>query len=476
MDNEVLTGRLRSPQTGLQQELLGGYERRNSEYALEYIVISDIAYVLSATEVGVIPPDAARSIVGVLLELWDNRADVFGKAGLEDALSIRSGFVSSRVDPPDAWYVHTGRNRGESVRQIVPRLYFRDVLARQREALRDLVDALVDAADRVKGAVAPVYHHLQHAGVSTLDEYLLSWAIAFESHMERSMEVDRRLDYAPPPVSLDPASVELYEATSRRLGFQRQATLWQELHMDDTQFSEPLALVALTSVTLSRLASDLKLWGSDEFGFFELDDGHASTSSMLPQKKNAFGLQVVVGQAAIAAGRLAAQLTLSAGITGELPSAFHAASGYQIAEEMLLSTRYLTEVIEMGRFDTAELQHKAFLGHAGASPLCDRLVYEFKVPFGLAHRAVATIVRAELEGEEVPDVAGAIAKRLATPLGISTTEMVEDLHRSVFLDADALPPRLRRVRERLGRRREVVNPTQETVLRLLHEGRAFATS
>ena len=72
----------------------------------------------------------------------------------------------------------------------------------------------------------------------------------------------------------------------------RREGIWCE-----DQFSEPFFFLVLISVDLARLAEDLRLWMTAEFGFFELADQHAACSSNLPQKKNPFGLQAVIGGA-----------------------------------------------------------------------------------------------------------------------------------------------------------------------------------
>ena len=230
-------------------------------------------------------------------------------------------------------------------------------------------------------ALAPFYHHLQHAGRTTLGEYLLSWATSFHAHFDRIAQADARLDLAPPPNCGREIVVELINRMGRRMGFSRVARLWQECFITEEHFAEPFFVLVQIAVGLGRLAEDLRLWMTAEFDFFELADEHASGSSGRPQKKNPFGLQAVINGAAIGAGRLAAQLATNITVSEEGDTTYHAYSMYQYAHDVVAWTEFMADVIEKGEFKLAELERKSALGYAGAREALDVLVYEHKVPY-----------------------------------------------------------------------------------------------
>src|SRR5690606_9230727 len=119
-------------------------------------------------------------------------------------------------------------------------------------------------------------------------------------------------------------------------------------------------------VGIARLAEDLRVYTTSEFDFFELADHHASTSSALPQKKNAFALQLIIGGAKIGVGRLAAQLATSITVSEEADSVYHAGSLYQHCEDVIGWADLMREIIVDGEFKLDELARKSPWGFTGA--------------------------------------------------------------------------------------------------------------
>lgn len=391
---EGVGGRLARPKSASYRRALSAVEARALPYVARLMLASDLAYVLSAAELGLTPPAAARTLAGCLLELLGACDDLARAPEAIDVVVQRETWVAERVGADAAAWLHLGRNRGESLRSFLPRLFFRDALYRGRVALLDVLDALLARAEETLEAPAPVYHHLQHAGITTLGEWLLSYAANIAPHIERFDQAMARLDVTPPVMSGRPVLVALGEGVRRRLGFSRMARLRQQMHTTEDQFAEPLFVLVALNVALSRLAEDLRLYSTEEFGFFEVADEHASSSSVLPQKKNPFGLQAVIGGASIGVGRLAAQLAANVSVSEELDTVFQAASAYQYADDAVAWTRFMADVIALGRFDLDRLRRKAGSNFAGASEALDILVVEGGMPFRDAHHILGAVVRA----------------------------------------------------------------------------------
>ena len=389
-------------------------EGRNNPYLAKYMLMGDLACVLSAWELRITPDDAAKALVRCLLDLIP-RAEELGRAGAAgDIVLQREFWIAEAVGPEVGSWRHVGRNRAESLRGSLPRLFFRDALHHEHVALLRLVRALVDRAHPVLEAVAPFYHHLQHAGRTTLGEYLLSFATSFHGHFERIAQTDARLDLAPPPNCGREVVVELINRAGHRMGFSKVARLWEECFITEEHFSEPFFVLAQIAVALGRLAEDLRLWMTAEFGFFELADQHASGSSGRPQKKNPFGLQAVINGAAIGAGRLAAQFATNITVSEEGDTTYHAYSMYQFAQDVVAWTEFMADVIEKGDFKLDELEKKSTLGYACAREALDVLVYEHKVPYRYAHRCFGELVRMAEDGADHATLAAHLKSRLPT--------------------------------------------------------------
>ena len=423
---EGIGGRLTQPKAETYRRAVLAIEGRNNVYLARPMLMGDLAVVLSAYELGITPPEDAKALIACLVDLLE-RADDLGAENVSgDIVLQREFWVHDVVGQDIGSWLHVGRNRAESLRGSLPRLFFRDALAREHVALQRLVRALVDRAGPTLEAVAPFYHHLQHAGRTTLGEYLLSFATNFHGHFERIDQADARLDLAPPPNTGRPIVVELIERMGRKMGFSRVARLWQELFITEEHFSEPYFVLVQIAVALSRLAEDLRLWMTSEFAFFELADQHASGSSGRPQKKNPFGLQAVIGGAAIGAGRLAAQFAVNITVSEEADTTYHAWSMFQYADDVIAWTEFMAEVIERGDFKLAELERKSTMGHAGAREALDVLVYEHRVPYRFAHRALGTLVRRSAEGADHP----ALVREMTEFLKDYPTVDIDDLART----------------------------------------------
>jgi argininosuccinate lyase len=473
---EGIGGRLASSKSQSYANAVLTIEGRNNQYLAKYMLTGDLACVLSAWELGVTPDDAAKALIHCLLDLLP-QAERLGREGAAgDIVLQREFWIADAVGQEVGSWLHVGRNRAESLRGSLPRLFFREALYREHVALIRLVRALVDRAGPVLEAVAPFYHHLQHAGRTTLGEYLLSWATSFHGHFERVAQADARLDLAPPPNCGREIVVELINRAGHRMGFSRVARLWEECFITEEHFSEPFFVLVQISVALGRLAEDLRLWMTAEFDFFELADEHASGSSGRPQKKNPFGLQAVINGAAIGAGRLAAQFATNITVSEEADTTYHAYSLYQYAHDVAAWTEFMADVIEKGDFKLAELEHKSAFGYAGAREALDVLVYEHKVPYRFAHRALGELVRTAEGGADHATLAAQLKSRLAA-YPIDADELVRTVNGSsqahIMLNLKAF----RDVHQELDASlraitaKRLANPVDTAIERLMDEAR-----
>lgn len=418
------TGRLAGAKAPSYVRAVNVPEARASRHTARYMLLSDIAYVLSASELGYTPRSAGRNLVKALLELLDELETLDTSSPPGDIVSQREAWVAARVDRADAGWLHLGRNRGESLRVLLPRLFFRHCLHEQRRSVLALLRSLLDQARTTLDAAAPMYHHLQHSGITTLGEYLLSWATVLRPHLERIDAVDRRLDKGPPPHSTRPELQALYDRVIERLGFSGRARLRRESLWTHEQFTEPFGLLVQIAVDVARLAQDLRIWMTPEFGLFELADQHAGGSSALPHAKVPFGLQAVIGGATIAVTRLAGELAAAINPSEGSEPIYQSASLYGMAEDIVAWTVYLADVIEHGRFNLDELARKSTLDYAGSSEAHDRLVYELGVPFRPAHRILGGMVRAHYHGEKF-DLGAALARETGRPVVVDQDEIMD---------------------------------------------------
>ena len=456
-------------------------ESRASRFTARYMLLGDIAYVMSAAELGYTPKEAARALVAALVELLDNidRIDTSKPPG--DIVAQREAWVAERAGAANTAWLHLGRNRGESLRCYLPRLFFRHGLFELKQATLSMLDALLTRAEPLIESLSPNYHHLQHSGLTTVGEYLLSWAAVFERHLERFDQAAARLDLGPSVFGAREQIRALYDRVGPRLGFSKRARLRRDGIWLQAQFTEPFFAHTLVGVDLARLAQDLRIWMTPEFGLFELADEHAGGSSALPHARVPFGLQAVIGASIMASTRLSGEMAAASGPSEGSEPLYQSASLYQAAEDIVASTRYMADVIAKGRFNLEEMRRKALLDYAGSSEAHDRLVYDFGVPFRAGHKVLGALVRHHFEGRDY-DLRAALRAETGRVVDVDQKEITDivlgaKIWPTTFDFAEmrgqhaGMKARADRVRADSGQ-----NPVDKVSFALLAEARAFAGS
>jgi argininosuccinate lyase len=216
--------------------------------------------------------------------------------------------------------LHTGRSRNDQV-ATATRLWTRDACRHLEEAIRQLQSVLVAHAQQAGDSLMPSYTHLQRAIPVAVAHWLLSYFWPLERDRSRFRQVARSAAVLPLGSGAVagcayPISRTLLQGT---LGFEGISPNSLDAVSDRDFVAEALFAVSLTGAHLSRLAEDLIIYGTAEFGFVQFGEGYTSGSSMMPQKRNPDALELARGSAARTLGNLT---TLLATIKG-LPSSYN---------------------------------------------------------------------------------------------------------------------------------------------------------
>lgn len=223
---------------------------------------------------------------------------------LEDVHMNLEARLTELVGPVGA-KLHTGRSRNDQV-AVTLRLYLRDRLEGMVGALRGLLEQLLLQAERHEDVLIPGYTHLQQAQPIRLGHY---WMAHFWSFLQDA----RRLDFARESLALCPLGAGALAGST--LPLDRHATSWELGFQGPTQNSMETvgqrdslldihAFCLGVALHASRLAEDLILYATQEFGWLRLSDGFCTGSSMMPQKKNPDVLELIRGKTGGVLGRL----------------------------------------------------------------------------------------------------------------------------------------------------------------------------
>ena len=291
--------------------------------------------------------------------------------------------------------LHTARSRNDQVATDV-RLYCKEAIQETIARLRALQEALVAVAQGHAGVVMPGYTHLQRAQPVLFAHHLLAYFHMLQRDRERFGECLRRTDVLPlgsgalagVPYPID------RDFVAEELGFSRISPNSMDAVSDRDFLVEYHANAALCMAHLSRLAEELVLWSSQEFGFVRLSDEYTSGSSIMPQKRNPDVAELARGKTGRVYGHLFGALTLLKG----LPLAYNRdlqedKEGFFDTVDTLLGTLS----VFAGMVATMEIDRDRMREAAGDAPmlatdLADYLVRKGE-PFRSAHGIVADLVR-----------------------------------------------------------------------------------
>ncbi len=310
---------------------------------------------------------------------------------------------------PDGKRLHVGRSRNDQVATDL-RLYLIALGRRVAADLLRLETVLAALATRHAADLVPYYTHLQRAQPVTLGHVLLAWVEMLDP--DRVAVAATRLRSplgagagAGTSFPLDRA------ATARALGFEGAARNSIEAVSSRRDAVLVLAHLASIATTLSRFGADVVLWASREFGFLRLDDAVSTGSSIMPQKRNPDGAELLRAKATVVNGALARllelQRALPLGYAKDLQEDKRCVFDAEDATREMIAVA--TAILEHASFDTARMREAVVdpSGHMLATEMADFLVAK-SVPFRDAYAAVGGLVRkAEARGVGLADLADA---------------------------------------------------------------------
>jgi argininosuccinate lyase len=325
----------------------------------------------------------------------------------EDVHTALERGLIERAGPELGGALRAGRSRNDQIATLL-RMWLRDAARRVAAGTLDVIDALLDQAQAHPDAPMPGRTHLQHAQPVLLAHHLGAHVQALLRDVERLRDWDARAAVSPygsgalagSSLGLDPAAV------AAELGFDAPV----ENSIDGTasrDFAAEAAFVlAMLAVDLSRIAEEIILWATAEFGYVTLDDAWSTGSSIMPQKKNPDVAELARGKA----GRLIGNLTGLLATLKAQPLAYNRDLQedkeplFDSVDQLELLLPAMAGMVGTLTFHTDRLAELAPAGFTLATDLAEWLVRQ-GVPFRTAHHASGACVRlAEYRGVELAEL------------------------------------------------------------------------
>lgn len=460
--------------------------------------LADLAHVIALSELGVIPTGQQADLLGALLELAGIQADELDyDAGYGDAYNARERWLAERIGRAAGW-LPAGRPRREAGR-IAFRIALRERVLDLAEAVGRFAASLVEVAARHLGTVMVDYTYLQAAQPTTFGHYLLSFADPALRDGERLRQAHAWVNRSPGGAggvagSRFPLDRERVAALLGCDGFieHTRDAMWQTDGLVSL-----LSAVSLAATNASRLAEDLEIYASDEFGLVRIGDEFCRASVLMPHKRNPYALAVIRGGAGTligqAAGLMVTQRTPSARTDNLLYAYGEVCRAVETGTRLLQLAAGVAGSLVPNQRVMAE---RALHGFAQATDLAEVITLQTGLDYRSSYRVVGRAVARTLEqgkGAESLDpeaIDRASREVLSEPLTLPAEVVADALDVASAIRARIVPgaagaepmsvmvdDRRRRVAELtswIGRRREAAVRAEEALLELARERRAAA--
>ena len=357
------------------------------------LLLADVAHITHAAERDLMPREAARTLLHALLELDRDAAFVY-EPRHGDAFTNRETWLRAHA-PAVAGYLATGRARREATTVAFRLRVRRDLLALMR-ALADAQQAMLELAAQHVDSVMPDYTYLQQAQPTTFAHYLLTFIYPLRRDFVRLRAAFTLVNQSPAGIGATNGSrlPIQRERLALLLGFDAVIT-----HTRDAmwQVDVPLQVTgaaAALMLDLDKLAEDLQIFNSTEFGFVELADAYARASIIMPQKKNPYPLNFVRGAAASLLGRLTESFAIAQTPSAQIDNRIFAHGAVPRALELAArSTALMAGLCSTLLVRPEAMARWVEAGFTQATDLAETLVQECGIDQRTAHLIVGSLVR-----------------------------------------------------------------------------------
>lgn len=296
---------------------------------------------------------------------------------------------------PAAGRLHTARSRNDQV-ALDFRLWVKDEFHRVAEALKGLIAAFLVRAEEHAATVMPGFTHLQTAQPVTFGHHCLAYVEMFARDLSRVGDAIERMDESPLGAAALAGTgfpIDRHK-TAKALGFREPTRNSLDSVSDRDYALEFLSVAAISATHLSRLAEEIVIWSTPQFGFVRLSDSFSTGSSIMPQKKNPDAAELVRAKTGRVNGHLVGLLTVMKGLplTYSKDMQEDKEAVFDAAETLDLMLAAMTGMVGDMTVNVTAMKKAAGSGYSTATDLADWLVRMLGLPFREAHHVTGRAV------------------------------------------------------------------------------------
>ncbi len=386
---------------------------------LEFDIKGSVAWAEALGMADILNPDEVKKIIDGLIKVEEDikaectKREKSFDLSLEDIHMTVESMLTDKIGDIGA-KLHTGRSRNDQV-AVDERMYLLSKIDMIIDLIKSVQEKIISQADKYVESVVSSYTHLQQAQPVRLSHYIMSWFWMLQRDKERFRDAKKRTDSMPLGSGAVAGSGFAVDRgfLAEKLGFTSITENSIDAVSDRDYIIETISAASVLMMHLSRIAEDLIIWSSAEFGFVEIPEKYSTGSSMMPQKKNPDSLELVRGKTGRVYGNLLTILTVMKG----LPLSYN--KDMQEDKTPLFDSiktvhgclRIMKGVIEGIKFNTVRME-EAIDKNIFATDFADFLTKQGK-PFREAYKIAATHVKWSKEnGKLYTTMFGNISKEI----------------------------------------------------------------
>jgi argininosuccinate lyase len=399
-------------------------------YLYKGLSLADLAHVVMLAQAGIIPPEPARELISVLLEIHAIPAsDFYFDPAVGDAYKNREREVLRRAPNAGGW-LRTGRARREAT-NVAFQIAVRERLLAEVDALVDLAEALMDQAGQHIGTLMPDLTYLQHAQPTTFAHYLLAFVYAIQRDIDRISACFGRVNQCSGGIGSVNGSRLPFDRSrlAKLLGCSAAITHARDAMWQADMPVEIMACVTAAVLNFDRLGEDLQIWVTQEFDLADLADAYCRESVIMPQKKNPYSLSYIRGAAGVLIGQMTAMANVGRTPTGQPDNRIFAYGDIPRALDLAAqATRLMAGVVRTLTVNRENMAAQAALGYSQATDLAECIMLETGLPYLSAHRLVSRLVStAAAQGIPAAAITPAMVSTAALEVAGATVDIPADV-------------------------------------------------
>lgn len=362
-----------------------------------HVLKINAAHMVSLVRAGEVTKDVG---IGCLKFLAKDPGHFRASPGAEDIHQALEQKAVDKLGVEVAGFLNLGKSRNDQVATAI-RMELRERIIALLTSLNSIQDSLIGFVRRYGRTIIPGYTHTQHAQPVTIGHHFTSHFDSLQRDVDRFIQLYRRVNASPMgSAALAGTSVAVDRRTvATLLGFRGYVENTMDAVSSRDFVVEALACAVMTMLDLSRIAEEFILWSSKEFGFIEVSDEYAASSSIMPQKKNPVVAEIIRAKSGSVIGSLqgvcttlkALPYSYNLDLQEVTPSLWRGLSDTKNSADMM------SGMVSSLKLDLHAIQDSLSEDYSTATSLANYLVEANRISFRQAHSIVGKLVRRSAE-------------------------------------------------------------------------------